>query len=136
MRPEDRLHSSVCEYILFKYKGAVIHHSPNEGKRTKWERYLMRVLHVSSGFPDLLIFYKGKMLALELKAGNNRLTTNQSRWLMLLNQYFPAACCNGFDEATHFIDLHLNKNPQQLLGDKKNYLANGRLSDLRNSKLL
>jgi hypothetical protein len=107
LKPEDRLHSSVCDYILFKYKGAVIHHSPNEGKRTRWEQYLLKVLRVSSGFPDLLIFYRGKILALELKAGKNRMTANQQRWILLLNNYFPAKCCNGFDEATNFIDQHL-----------------------------
>lgn len=106
LRPEDRLHSSVCDYILFKYPGAVIHHSPNEGKRSAFERYLMKVLHVSSGFPDLLVFYNGKVIALELKAGKNKTTPNQVRWLNLLNQYFPAACCVGFDEATHFIDVN------------------------------
>lgn len=109
LRPEDRLHASVCDYILFKYKGAVIHHSPNEGKRTRWEQYLMKVLHVSSGFPDLLIFYKGKVIALELKAGKNRMTANQQGWIDLLNQYFPAGCGYGFDEAIKFIDEHLQE---------------------------
>jgi hypothetical protein len=107
LRPEDRLHSSVCEYILFKYPGAKIHHSPNEGKRTAFERYLMKVLHVSSGFPDLLVFYKGKIIAIELKAGKNKMTPNQVRWISCLNNYFPAACCTGFDEASKFIDTHL-----------------------------
>jgi hypothetical protein len=107
LRPEDRLQSNVCDYILFKYRGAAIHHSPNEGKRTAFERYLIKVLHVSSGFPDLLIFYKGKMIALELKAGKNTMTPNQRLWLTVLAGYMPTACCWGFDEATKFIDEHL-----------------------------
>jgi len=113
LRPEDRLHANVCDYILFKYPGAKIHHSPNEGKRTAFERYLLKVLHVSSGFPDLLVFYKGVVIAIELKAGKNTLTTNQRNWLLLLHQYFPAACCRDFDEATRFIDSQFLpiKNP-------------------------
>lgn len=104
LRPEDRLHSSVCDYILFKYKGAVIHHSPNEGKRSAFECYLIKVLHVSSGFPDLLVFFNERIIAIELKAGKNTMTPNQRNWIALLNQYFPARCCWGFDEATKFID--------------------------------
>jgi len=104
LRPEDKLHASVCDYILWTYPGAVIHHSPNEGKRTAFERYLMKVLRVSSGFPDLLIFYHGQMIAIELKTGKNSMTVNQQRWIAMLNEYFPASCCTGFDEATAFID--------------------------------
>ena len=107
LRPEDRLHASVCDYILFKYKGAVIHHSPNEGKRSAFERYLMTVLHVSSGFPDLLVFYQGKMIAIELKAGKNKMSPNQQKWIALLSAYFPSGCCTGFDEASRFIDAEL-----------------------------
>ena len=107
LRPEDRLHANVCDYILFKYKGAVIHHSPNEGNRTKFQQYLMKVLHVSSGFPDLLVFWNKKVIAIELKAGKNTMTSNQRKWIALLNQYFPSSCCWGFDEATKFIDSQL-----------------------------
>lgn len=107
LRPEDRLHSNVCDYILYKYPGAVIHHSPNEGKRTAFERYLIKVLHVSAGFPDLLVFYKGKIIAIELKAGKNIMTPNQRKWVALLDAYFPTRCCVGFDDAARFIDEQL-----------------------------
>lgn len=104
LRPEDRLHASVCTYILFKYPGAVIHHSPNEGKRTKFEQYMIKVLHVSSGWPDLIVIYKHKMIAIELKEGKNKPTANQERWLALLGKFMPVSCCVGFDEASKFID--------------------------------
>lgn len=104
LRPEDILHTNVCKYILLKYPGAVIHHSPNEGKRSAFERYMLKVLHVSSGFPDLLIVYKNKMIALELKEGKNKLTVKQANWIWLLSSFMPATCCVGFDEAMRFID--------------------------------
>lgn len=104
LRPEDRLHASVCQYVLFKYLGAVIHHSPNEGKRSAFERYMMTVLHVSSGWPDLIVIWKNKMIAIELKEGKNKMTANQERWLTILSRFMPARCCVGFDEATRFID--------------------------------
>lgn len=107
LRPEDVLHANVCKYILFKYPGAVIHHSPNEGKRSAFERYMLKVLHVSSGWPDLIIFYKSTMIAIELKEGKNKLTDNQRRWLTILSHFMPVNCCTGFDEAVKFIDAQL-----------------------------
>lgn len=104
LRPEDRLHANVCQYILFKYPGAIIHHSPNEGKRSKFEQYMLKVLHVSSGWPDLIVIYKKKIMAIELKEGKNKLTPNQFKWLALLSEFMPTKCCTGFDEATKFID--------------------------------
>jgi hypothetical protein len=110
LRPEDVLHANVCKYILFKYRGAVIHHSPNEGRRTPFERYMLKVLHVSSGWPDLIVVYKRRIIAIELKEGKNKMTANQEGWLFLLGQFMPAKCCTGFDQATKFIDeqfMHL-----------------------------
>lgn len=104
LRPEDRLHANVCQYILFKYPGAAIHHSPNEGRRTAFERYMLKVLHVSSGWPDLIVVWKRKIIAIELKEGKNKMTPNQERWLFILGGFMPAKCCTGFDEATRFID--------------------------------
>ena len=104
LKPEDKLHANICKYILFKYPGAIIHHSPNEGKRTAFERYLLTVLHVSSGWPDLIVIYRGKIIAIELKEGKNKPTVNQQRWLNILGQFFPARCCTGFDESVKFID--------------------------------
>lgn len=105
LRPEDVLHANVCKYILFKYPGAIIHHSPNEGKRSAFERYMMTVLHVSSGWPDLIVVYRSEMIAIELKEGKGKLTDNQRKWLTILSHFMPVACCTGFDEATQFIDL-------------------------------
>lgn len=107
LRPEDKLHANVCQYILFKYPSAKIHHSPNEGKRSAFERYMLKVLHVSSGWPDLIVVYNDKIIAIELKEGKNKATANQEAWLMILSQFFPVGCCVGFDEATKFIDRHL-----------------------------
>lgn len=104
LRPEDKLHANVCQYILFKYPGAVIHHSPNEGKRSAFECYMLKVLHVSSGWPDLIVVYRSKIIAIELKEGKNKMTQNQRRWLEILAEFMPAACCVGFDEAARFVD--------------------------------
>lgn len=106
--PEDRLQISVCTYIRLQYKGARVHHSPNEGKRGYVEQYKIRNMGVSSGFPDLLIFYNGKTIVIELKAGKNKATDSQKDWLEFLASIgIPAAVCTGFDEAKTFIDKQL-----------------------------
>jgi hypothetical protein len=65
---------------------------------------MLTVLHVSSGWPDLIVVYKNKIIALELKAGKNKPTDNQRKWLTILAQFMPTACIWGFDEAIKFID--------------------------------
>jgi hypothetical protein len=108
--PEDHVQLQVCEYVRLQYRGAEIHHSPNEGKRSKFEQYKISRLGVSSGFPDLFIVYKGKAIAPELKAGKNKATVNQERWIRVLNDAgIPSKVCTGFDEAKKFIDQEFKK---------------------------
>src|SRR5882757_6319460 len=102
--PEDHLHIQICKYVLFTYQGCRIHHSPNEGKRTWVQQYRIKHLGVSPGFVDLLLFYKGKIIAPELKVGKNKATKNQQDWIALLNFYkIPSKVCTGFDDTKNFI---------------------------------
>lgn len=106
LTPEDRTQIAVTEYIRLQYPTAVIHHSPNEGKRSKFEQFKIKVLGTKAGFPDLLIFHKGVKLALELKRdkGPNP-TDNQVAWLKTLRDFgFIATHAKGFDEAKKVID--------------------------------
>lgn len=81
IKGETALHIAVCEYVSYQYPEVLIHHSPNEGKRTPFERYLIKRMNVSSGFPDLMIVGKRKILFLELKYGNNIPSESQMKWL-------------------------------------------------------
>lgn len=104
--PEDKTQIAVTEYLRLQYPKAVYHHSPNEGKRSRFEQYKIKKLGVKSGFPDLLILYKGVRLALELKKdkGDNP-TDNQMEWLKAIRENgFTAAYAKGFDEAKKIID--------------------------------
>jgi hypothetical protein len=107
--PEDIIHRQVCQYVKWKYRGATMHHSPNEGKRTPFERWKIEQLHCSAGFPDLIIFYKGVTIAVELKAPKNKKATpNQVAWIQTLNDNgIPAKVCVGYEEAVEFVDSHL-----------------------------
>lgn len=110
LKPEDKLQISVCQYLRAQYPGVVIHHSPNEGKRSPFERFLFAILGVSPGFPDLLLMYRRRLIVIELKAvrKNGRsgtATPAQLDWLRLFHEAnVPSACCWGFDEAKIFID--------------------------------
>lgn len=108
LKPEDHLHIQVCRYIKYQYPGATIYHGPNEGKRSPFERYLMKMLEVSPGFPDLLIFYKGRLIALELKFGKNKPTEYQFGFIEIFRSVgIPADWVNSFDDAKDFIDAYL-----------------------------
>ena len=104
---EDRLQANVIKYCKAQYPGMLISHSPNEGKRTKFERYKATVLGVSSGFPDLTLIYNGKTLYLELKTPKGKPTANQKRWNAdLTNNGLNAVITYGFDNTKLVIDTH------------------------------
>jgi len=106
--PEDHLQMAVCNYLRHQYSGCKIHHSPNEGKRGHVSQYKIKHMGVSAGFPDLLIFYRGKKIAIELKAGKNKPTEAQLDWLMILDSNgIKSRCCTGFESAKQFIDQEL-----------------------------
>lgn len=84
LKEEDLLQIAVTRYLQLQHPEMKYHHSPNEGKRTPFVRYLIGLLGVKSGFPDLVIFYKGYNMALELKVKKNFPTQNQWYWLNLL----------------------------------------------------
>jgi hypothetical protein len=108
--PEDHLHMQVVNYVRFQYAGARILHAPNEGRRTLFERFKIKLLGVNPGFPDLLIIWQTKIVAVELKFGNNKPTTHQSGWIDFLNaNNIPAAVKSDFDSAKDFIDTHLKQ---------------------------
>jgi|GEM_PF-2004348 len=105
LKPEDRLQIAVIRYIKYKYPSVKIHHSPNEGKRTKFEQYLFLQLGCSRGFPDLTLFYKKCNMALELKAGKNTPTSSQIEWLdNLESNGWYSVWCNTFESACKEID--------------------------------
>ena len=113
LKPEDHLHIAVLKYIDLAYSGAHVLHAPMEGKRTIFEKWKASLLGISrgKGFPDLLIIYRGKTIAIELKT-DKTLTTKrgvlsdeQKDWIKNLNDNgIPAFAAFGFDEAQKILD--------------------------------
>ena len=111
LKQEDLLHIDVVNYALLAYNGIRILHAPLEGRRTAFERYKASMLGIehSKGFPDLQLFYKGKAIALELKALGGKASKEQKQWILdLISCNIPASIEIGFDAAKSFIDKHFS----------------------------
>ena len=109
---EDILQNQVMRYIGLKYPGTLYTHVANEGKRTRFEQYKMKYLGTKAGIPDIMIFNPNNTkngLAIELKAGYNKPTENQKRWLKWLeNANWVAVWHNNFDLCVETIDKYFN----------------------------
>ncbi len=113
LSPEDLLHVAVLKYIELAYSKARFLHAPLEGKRGAFAAYKATMLGItkSKGFPDLLIIFKGKTIAIELKTEETYMSKRgvvskeQTEWLEFLNENnIPAFEAYGFDEAKKIID--------------------------------
>lgn len=60
---------------------------------------------LSSGFPDVLCFWRGKgVAAIEFKAAKGRISENQTEWLDRLNELgVPATIMRDADEALEWL---------------------------------
>ncbi len=107
--PEDRLQVAVIKYVKLQYPGCMVHHSPNEGRRTAFERFRVSQLALSPGFPDLVLVYNNTLITLELKV-RSQPSAEQLIWNSFLNQAgIPSAICWGFEQSKEFIDLQFKK---------------------------
>ena len=107
---EDRLHIAVVNYCKLKHSDKMCVHVPNEGKRTPFERWKVKVMGITKGFPDLIFPFQRERiinnkvvvscgLAIELKViyangSRNKASKDQERVLIDLNK-------NGWE--THVI---------------------------------
>lgn len=105
---EDKLQNKVMNYIKYNYPNALFTHVSNEGKRSPFERYKMKVLGSKAGMPDVMIFTPNKNyngLAIELKVGYNKPSDNQLKWLRALeNVKWKALWLNNFEDIITTID--------------------------------
>lgn len=111
---------SVEQICLFRWaaysSGAMpelelLYHIPNGGKRDITTAKRLKAEGVKAGVPDVCLpvpngEYHG--LYIELKAGRNKTTENQDRWLQALedNGYYTAVCY-GWEEASKVITDYL-----------------------------
>ena len=77
---EDQIHQAVL--LLLAYilpPSAVVHHSPNEGKRGRKAQGDLKKRGVVAGWPDLEICYAGRVLFIELKRPGEKASDNQEK---------------------------------------------------------
>lgn len=101
---EDHLHHQVIMWLKYQYPKLKYHHSPNEGKRSEFERFKYDYLGSDEGFPDLII--PAKKLVIELKVKPNKPSKAQVEWLAYFKQIgWRAEVCYNFEEAQQLIKL-------------------------------
>lgn len=83
---------------------AMLHHSPNGGKRDAFTGAQMKALGTKAGFPDLVLpvksydrYYDG--LAIEMKAEKGRTSEEQREWLadLAAENWRTAVCYSATD---------------------------------------
>lgn len=114
--PEGHLQIFVSQYVKFKYPNVLCHHSPNEGKRGTFARWMLDLFIVKS-VPDLMIYkpvyvegWKNQCcgLAIELKIKGGKLTGRQQACLDQLEVAgWYAKTLFTFDCAKKVIDSYL-----------------------------
>lgn len=98
--------------IYCRFRKIPVFHIPNGGSRNKYEAANLKEQGVSAGVPDLCFpvarnGFHG--LYIEMKAGKNKTTPAQEKWLELLNDNgYQAVVCRGFDEAKTVIDRYFS----------------------------
>lgn len=90
----------------------LLYHIPNEGKRSVSYGAALRRQGMKKGVPDLCLpVARGKYhgLYIEMKAGRNKPTVDQQRWLETLErQGYRAVWCSGWERAKEEISEYLN----------------------------
>jgi hypothetical protein len=77
-RPEQALHRACAQFLdIALPSDACWFHPPNGGARSPVEAAIFKGLGVKAGVPDLVIVYRGRFIAIELKGPNGRLTPAQ-----------------------------------------------------------
>ena len=113
--PEDLMQTALFRWAKLeegKYPELkLMHHVPNGGKRGIKEAARLKAAGVKAGVPDVVLpvsrgGYHG--LYIELKAGKNRPTAEQTEWLTALGRNgYRTAVCYTLDDAIREVKAYL-----------------------------
>jgi hypothetical protein len=106
-RPEEILQRSVVD-LLTKcgVPGLVWFHVPNGGKRGLAEAARFKRMGVRPGVSDLILFHRGCLYALELKAGKGKPTDLQEQFMEDVRKAGGRAVwAAGMDEAMYTLQF-------------------------------
>lgn len=82
--PEAALQRSIKANLEARWRDCLVHHSPNEGRRSPKEGAKLRFDGMVPGFPDLIIIWPGGVGFLEVKSAKGLVSANQSAVIALL----------------------------------------------------
>ncbi len=92
---EQQIHISIVQALRWECPGAVITHCRNEGNRGgrkgAMDGYRGKQMGVRAGFPDLVVFWKGRVIFIEVKREGSYLEKAQKNCRDDLGE-------NGFSE--------------------------------------
>lgn len=109
LRPEDILQHQVILWLKYTHPTLKYHHSPNEGRRTPFERFLYEYLGSDSGYPDLE--FPSLLLIIELKVKPNRVQDSQREWLDYFKSIgWRSEVCWSYEEAVKTISEEIAKS--------------------------
>ena len=102
-----------AEFAMNQYPELkLMYHIPNEGKRSKITGARLKAAGLKSGVPDICLpVARGGYIGLyiEMKAGKNKLTDNQEKWLNdLTREGNFTAVCYGWEQAKEVIEKYLS----------------------------
>lgn len=116
---EQKEHIVICKYLAIKYPNLLWWHTPNESKKTPFERFLFSEMGGKAGVSDFIILepnskYKG--LFIELKASNKKIFKkdgscyyeSQNKFIKQCNERGFFACfAVGYEDAINIIENYL-----------------------------
>lgn len=104
--PEQKIHQAVVQHLeARRHSGVVFLHIPNGGYRRPVDAAILKSLGTLRGAPDLMLFYRGRSYALELKAEGGKLHPHQESVLIALRDAgVEATHTHGLDQAIHKLE--------------------------------
>ena len=111
---ERQLQINLVAWFRLAYNGAIIHHSPNGGKRNLLEAVKFKAMGTLAGFPDLFIAEpKGGFHGcfIELKDGKKgRLSENQNIMLdELAKRGYFCAIVRDYEQGVNIINSYMQQ---------------------------
>lgn len=137
IKGETAIHIQVAEYLQYQYPNVMFHHSPNEARRTPFERYLVSKMGVSAGFPDFVIYGFVNTIALELKYKNNTPTDVQLKWLKHFNVIYKTSSfvAWSFESAKYIIDAYIGNCYGSYARIERNFIYSFDTEDILPAKI-
>lgn len=102
---ERQIHVAVVDFLrLALPSDAVLHHSPNEGRRGWTGQRDLKTHGVTTGWPDLEIFWRKKSYFIELKAPKKYPTAEQKECHRRLRDAgFAVLVCRSIADVEMFL---------------------------------